>query len=536
MPDLADLPLLPIMLGLFGLLVVAGVIAWFVGSLTGGKPSSLDKQRRGSKNWAEVRDVKPLRANTPDARRLRLCRLGAAQLYTPPLRSKLVIAPSGAGKTPRVVVPDVLLYQGPAVVTSVKGDVLALTQAARRRQGPVWIFDPAESVGPTSRWSPLATIDDWADALDAARWIQNSSKVEGSGGVADRDFWDAQARFLLAPLMYVAAKENRSMADVARLVTGGDDVEQLVTRSLQRIITDDQGPMIYWSRFVGLEQRTKSSVLVTAATVLEAWTHPRVAKAVNLTGGENTEEVLDLDFVTSGTGTLYLVAPAAEQAAFSSIFETLVNAVAMRVERAAQARGGLALDPPLLLALDEAANIAPMRNLDQLASKGAGEGIIVVSVWQDEGQIETIYGPSRARTIMANHYAKVYLPGIQDHRTLVHLSEQIGQDTMTRTSTTVGASTSTTTSENEFVVAPPAWLRQLEPTEVIVLCGRYKPILGALPAWYEDRELRALIPADVAATYDNFHAAKKKPKRPPLAARLSKATAALQVQPENAIR
>lgn len=30
---------------------------------------------------------------------------------------------------------------------------------------------------------------------------------------------------LLAPLMFVAAKENRSMADVARLVTGGDEVE-----------------------------------------------------------------------------------------------------------------------------------------------------------------------------------------------------------------------------------------------------------------------------------------------------------------------
>ena len=53
-----------------------------------------------------------------------------------------------------------------------------------------------------------------------------------------------------------------------------------MTGKIQRLITDDEaGPMIYWSRFVGLEQRTKSSVLVTAATVLEAWTHPRVAKA-----------------------------------------------------------------------------------------------------------------------------------------------------------------------------------------------------------------------------------------------------------------
>lgn len=505
-----------ILLGILGV-IVASVLLGLLLSLVGGrdKRDDLQAQRLASKNWATLGSVKELRVDRkdPDPRRLRLCMLEGKQLANPPLRSKLVLAPSGAGKTPRVVVPDVLLHQGPAVVASIKGDVLALTRQHRATLGEVWVFDPSGVVGPSARWSPIAHITCWAEALDAARWIQESSKAGagGSGGVQDRDFWDAQARFLLAPLLFLAARRNRTIGDVAELVTGGEETEQVVVNELN--VIGEPGPGTYWARFTGLEHRTKSSVLVTAATVLEAWTHPRVAAAVNVLAGESG--VFDpAKLLDGGAHTLFLVAPSSEQALFTPIYETLVNSITMRVERAAQARGGIAIDPPLLLELDEAANIAPLRNLDQLASRGAGEGIIVVSVWQDEGQIETQYGPTKARTILANHYSKVYLAGIQDHRTLVHLSEQIGKDPMRQISTTVGdRNSSSSTSYHELEVAPPSWIRRIEPDQAIVIAGRFPTILGAVPGWFESRELRDLIPTDIAAAFDKFHGSKPKGKK-----------------------
>lgn len=503
------LDLMTILLGVGAVIVAAVVIGLLAGMVAGPKNrrnhDDLQAQRLASPNWASLNTVKELRVERDhiDPRRLRLCTLAGKQLANPPLRSKLVLAPTGAGKTPRVVIPDVLLHHGPAVVTSIKGDVLALTRQHRSTLGKVWVFDPSEMVGPSARWSPIAHITSWAEALDAARWIQESSKADGSGGVQDRDFWDAQARFLLAPLLFLAARRNKTIGDVANLVTGGEETEQMIAQQLQTI--GEPGPSTYWARFTGLEHRTKSSVLVTAATVLEAWTHPRVAAAVNVLAGE--PGVLDPDkLLDGGAHTLYLVAPASEQAMFTPIYETLVNAITMRVERAAQARGGIAIDPPLLLEIDEAANIAPLRNLDKLASKGAGEGIIVVSVWQDEGQIETIYGPTKARTILANHFSKVYLSGIQDHQTLVNLSHQIGGDAMRQTSTTTGEkSNSSTTSFHELEVAPPSWIRRMDADQAIVIAGRFPSILGAIPGWFESQEMRALIPCDVAATFDNFH-------------------------------
>jgi hypothetical protein len=63
--------------------------------------------------------------------------------------------------------------------------------------------------------------------------------------------------------------------------------------------------------------------------------------------------------------------------------------------------------------LDEAANIAPLRDLDTLASTAAGQGIQLVSVFQDLAQISARYG-ERAATVVNNHRAKVLLSGISD--------------------------------------------------------------------------------------------------------------------------
>jgi type IV secretion system protein VirD4 len=48
------------------------------------------------------------------------------------------------------------------------------------------------------------------------------------------------------------------------------------------------------------------------------------------------------------------------------------------------------LDPPLLIVLDEAANTAPVPDLDVIASTGAGQGIQLVTVFRDLAQVEAL--------------------------------------------------------------------------------------------------------------------------------------------------
>lgn len=477
------------------------------------RPEDLDNERDSSPRWAAAKDVSDLTGVGADPRRLRLGYLGRKEVRNPPMRSLMVVAPSGAGKTPRVVIPTVLGHAGPAVVESVKADVLLTTIDHRRSVGPVWIFDPADSAGRGScRWSPLAGIESFGDAGRAARWLCESSKTDGQG-LEGQQYWDTLGRRLLAPLLFLASRRGESMGMIGHWIQTED--EESVRALLEEI--GDRPALDAWTAHCSTHEKTKSSVYGTAWSIMEAWAHPEIATAVDTRSADGGPVLNLAEFVAGDPnhpGTLYVVAPASEQELFTPVFETLTNAIVMEVERHA-ARSGVALDPPLLLMLDEAANIAPLRRLDQVASKSSGEGIVTVSVWQDEGQLEQIYGQARARTVSSNHYAHLFLPGINDHQTLRMVSDRIGQDTVSRLSTSLqrDGGASRTYASQEIDVAPPSWLRALPDGEAVVLTGRYKPMRLRVPGWWETHE-RDLIRPEVAARYDAMHTKKRKKKRP----------------------
>ena len=140
-----------------------------------------------------------------------------------------------------------------------------------------------------------------------------------------------------------------------------------------------------------------------------------------------TSELRAERLLDGGRHTAYLCAPAHEQRRLQPLFATLVQEiVAHAYERATET--GKPLDPPLLLVLDECANIAPLRDLATLASTGAGQGIQLVSVFQDMAQINAVYGRDRAPTIVSNHRAKVILSGIADPQTLDYVGRLLGDE------------------------------------------------------------------------------------------------------------
>lgn len=89
--------------------------------------------------WARPADLADLLVDGPVPGRSQLGTLAGRLVANPPRRSVLVQAraPTGGGKTPRVAVPTVLRHTGPAVVASVKADVLHLTLARPRPRTPV---------------------------------------------------------------------------------------------------------------------------------------------------------------------------------------------------------------------------------------------------------------------------------------------------------------------------------------------------------------------------------------------------------------
>ncbi|MBO0893641.1 MAG: TraM recognition domain-containing protein, partial [Acidimicrobiales bacterium] len=181
--------------------------------------------------------------------------------------------------------------------------------------------------------------------------------------------------------------------------------------------------------------------------------------------------------------------PARHQQRFQPLFSGLVTEVIDAAVELAAARGA-PLDPPLLVVLDEAANVAPLGDLDVLAATAAGHGVQLVTVWQDLAQISARYG-QRAATVVNNHRAKVVLSGISDPATLEHMSALIGEEEVAQSSTTRDQEgrRSTTTVTTSRRLAPADSLRRIRPGHGVLVYGYLPPVELRLRPWREDRTL-----------------------------------------------
>ena len=157
---------------------------------------------------------------------------------------------------------------------------------------------------------------------------------------------------------------------------------------------------------------------------------------------------------------------------------------------------GRPIDPPLLLLLDEAANIAPIPNLDEIASSGAGQGVQLLSVFQDMAQVSSRYG-RRASTIVNNHRAKLFGTGISDPETLSYVSRVLGAGEFEQRSRSTGEQGRRSLTEGDTYrdLAPANLVREREPGSGLLVYGHLPPAKIRLRPWFEEKALRELAQA-----------------------------------------
>jgi type IV secretion system protein VirD4 len=345
----------------------------------------------------------------------------------------------------------------------------------------VHCFDPSGSTGmATASWSPLPAARTWPGARRAAAGLTEVAKAS-VGTMSDGDFWYATATKMLAPLLFAAAHGGRDMSDVVRWVDTHEEAEVLELLTAAGV---PEAIHAAWSTF-GKEDRQRSSIYTTVETILEPF-----AGAASSFG--HTDRVLaDPGQLLEGDNTLYLCAPAHAQRRLTPLFVSIVRqAIEQVYDQVARSRRPL--DPPLLVVLDEAANIAPLADLDALASTAAGHGVQLVTVWHDLAQITARYGP-RATTVVNNHRAKLFLSGISDPSTLDYASHLIGEEEVLLPATTLGGRSgpSTTRSPSVRRLAPPDALRRTAPGEGVLVYGDLPPARLRLRTWFSHPGLQA---------------------------------------------
>jgi type IV secretion system protein VirD4 len=399
--------------------------------------------------------------------------------------SVLVVGPTQSGKTSGLAVPAILEWEGPVLAASVKSDLARHTSAWRARFGTVSVYDPAGATDlPASGWSPLSASTTWEGARRTAASLSEVAR-SSAGALSDGDFWYATAAKLLAPLLFAAAVSGATMADVVRWVDTQEVDEVFDVLAATGELAALQAARASWGR----DERQRSAVYTTAETVIEAFADPvvrhRESEAI-----APTSRLVDPDVLLEGA-TLYLCAPAHDQRRLRPLFATVVTQVIEAAYRRSAHRGA-PLDPPLLVVLDEAANVAPVAELDVLASTAAGHGVQLVTVWQDLSQIQARYG-ARTGSVVNNHRVKVFLSGIADTATLDLASALIGEgETRVRATTVDGyGSRSRTDSPVLRRLAPADVLRRVPPGQAVVVSGHLAAARIALRPWHDDPVLRS---------------------------------------------
>ncbi len=306
-----------------------------------------------------------------------------------PNHSLLVVGPTQAGKTSSLVIPSILTWPDALVVTSVKRDVVTATEPWRAALGEVQVLDPGSPDGLT--WDPLEGVTTMRDALRVARDLTLRSSGHG-----DTEFWNTLAVKLLGALFVRAAERRLTIVDVA-VVLESRDLESWADDSASvaaRVIAD----------FLAHEPRTIDGVITTAETMLLPWRFDQPRARVRR--------------VVDGAHTLYLCSPRGQQAHYQSLFAGALRGVLDEQQRRVDAGSAR----PLLLVLDEAAVVAPLDELDELAATLAGLSVTLITVVQDFAQLVARWG-SRASTIVNNHATRLVMAGLADPTAATYVPE-----------------------------------------------------------------------------------------------------------------
>ena len=405
-----------------------------------------------------------------------------------------IIGPTRCGKTANVI-SAILEHEGPAILSSVKDDLVEATISRRRQLGEVKVFDPTGvSREASAQWSPLRAAGTLTGAQKAARALATTVGVDERG---DINFFTDVALDLLWPLLYAANLSGRTMSDVLRWILSRDqptktsrgEVAGILDRELE---SDDVEARLNaglalttFESVLACDQRIQSSIFITAQRLLRVWQDPAVAAATQSCD-------IDLDWLLKGNNTLYVCSPLDGDFRLAPLFAGLLSDLVQQqaYDRVAATRSLL---PDLLVVLDEAAN-TPTRWLPQVASTCSGLGMLLVTIWQSKAQIDAAYGVV-ADSVLTNHGTKVIFSGVSDAATLEYATRLLGdEEVLQRGSSTdlVGGGRSMSESTTRVRLLPGDVLRQAAVFEGLLIHGTLPAAhLHARP-YYLDRGLRAI--------------------------------------------
>lgn len=331
----------------------------------------------------------------------------------------ITIAPTGAGKGRGGLIPNLLTYEGPAIVIDPKGEACRVTARRRREMGhKVHIIDPFGLVtDKTDSLNPMDAFD--IPGVDPSALAMDVAKQLSGGGQSLKDpFWDIRGHDLAAGVISAVASTaepaDRSMKKVRGYLKSDDTVYNLA------VLLDTQGGKLHRfayeeiSSFLQTEDRCRSGIHATACSYFSVIGSDAAQKTV-------ISSTIDLQAVARGEPmTIYLVVPPSKLASHAALFRlwtsALLSAVLSRDSDLPQYR--------TLFAIDECAQLGDFAMLPMVYTLARSYGVRVWTFFQDLAQIKRML-PNEWQTVLTNA-AGIQVFGVPNHLMASELAHVLG--------------------------------------------------------------------------------------------------------------
>lgn len=400
--------------------------------------------------------------------------------------SILVIGPPRSGKGLHLVINAILDAPGAVVTTSTRPDNIVATFAARQERGPVAVFDPQHLTaglpsiaGNGVRWSPIRGCEQPLTAMIRAAGLASTTGLS-SGGVESGGFWEGKARSALQSLLHAAAIERlptRALFEWSLSPSAALDAVGILASQPQAA----PGWADALDGMINADPRTRDSIWMAVGQALACLADPAVLEAVS----PAPDDAFDPRSFLVQDGTLYLLATGAGAGASWPLVAAFMEDLTEVARHLAARSAGARLDPPLLLALDEIGNLAPLPSLPVLMAEGGGTGITTMPVLQSLSQARSKWGDHAASTIWDASIVKIILGGASASKDLQELSVLIGERDERSDTVSISdyGSRSLQRSSRRAAVLPPERIRTMPFGTGLVLLRSAPPIVAHLRPW-----------------------------------------------------
>lgn len=400
-----------------------------------------------------------------------------------------IFAGPRTGKSSAFAIPLIVAAPGSVVSTSNKRDVVDATLGVRQKVGLTWLFDPCsirkEEAG--CFWNPLTYVADSENydgtivsrATELSAILGDAARAGNVGGRGFDAFWDGGGDRIRSQLLAAAAVSGKTMEDVYMWVS--QEVNREPVKILKAAHWDQMADSLEAS--VNLPEETRGGMWACARMGLEWIEDPGFSQWWQ--SGAGRQEFSPTEFARSTNQTLYSLS---RDASSVTPLVAALTAVTCKAAEFVAEEGGGRLTTPMMVILDEAANVCPWRELPKLYSHFGSKGILLVTILQSWSQGVDVWGETGLAKLWSASNNAIYLGGIKEVSALENFSKLIGThrvDQVSRSSSSSGSSRSVNVDSDERPIATVDDLASLPEWRAWLFATHSRPVLLEIQPWFK---------------------------------------------------